>query len=168
MGVKKLLRVALVVFWLAAFGWLLRYEAFPEFFTHKLDGYKSIISKDVLLIDSWMKILVNGSPVGYSYTRMEVEKSDPVNHYRIENSLKFSVNLAGTKQNISIKANSVLNNIYQLQKFFFSIKSKGYSMLIKGEKIKENTFKVTTTTANTTQTKKVIIPEDVTISVMGE
>ncbi|MCD4741188.1 MAG: hypothetical protein K8R67_01725, partial [Desulfobacteraceae bacterium] len=75
-----LIRIVLFIFWLSLLGWLVRYEAYPEFFTHKLDGYKSIISKDVLLIDSWMRILVNDSPVGYSYTKMEVEKTDPVNY----------------------------------------------------------------------------------------
>ncbi|MCP3899676.1 MAG: hypothetical protein GY707_08200 [Desulfobacteraceae bacterium] len=162
---KKLLflRVLLLIAWFSAIGWLVRYEAFPEFFTHKLDGYKSIISKDVLLIDSWMRILVNGSPVGYSYTKMEVEKSDPVNHYKIENALNFSINLAGFNQNINIKTKSVLNNIYQLQKFYFNIKSQGYSLKITGRKIKEEIFEITTRTDNTSFTKKVKIPEDVVI-----
>ena len=158
-----LIRITLFIFWLSLLGWLVRYEAYPEFFTHKLDGYKSIISKDVLLIDSWMKILVNDSPVGYSYTKMEVEKSDPVNYYKIENFLSFSINLAGNKQHIRIKTNSVLNNIYQLQRFYFSIKSSGYSMLINGKKIKGEIFEVTTTTGNTSQARKIKIPEDVII-----
>ena len=158
-----LLRVILLISWLGALGWLIRYEAYPEFFTHKLDGYKSIISKDVLLIDSWMRILVNDSPVGYSYTKMEVEKSDPVNHYKIENALNFSINIAGFNQRINIKTNSILNNIYQLQKFYFSIKSSGYSLRINGTKIKDDIFEIITATGNTTQTRKVKIPEDVII-----
>jgi Transglutaminase-like superfamily len=160
---KYLIRIVVLVFWLGMVGWLIRYEAFPEYFTHRLDGYRSIISKDVLLVDSWMRILVNNSPVGYSYTKMEVEKSDQVNHYKIENSLSFSINLAGVNQRINIKTNSVLNNIYQLQKFYFSIKSQGYSMLIQGKKIKKEIFEITTTTGNTHQTKKVKIPKDVII-----
>ncbi|MCK5541175.1 MAG: transglutaminase domain-containing protein [Desulfobacterales bacterium] len=162
---KRFLLVKIILFisWLSAFGWLVRYEAYPEFFTHKLDGYKSIISKDVLLIDSWMRILVNGSPVGYSYTKMEVEKSDPVNHYKIENALNFTINLGGLNQRISIKTNSVLNNVYQLQKFYFFIKSSGYSLKINGKKIQDEIFKITTTTGDTTQSRKVKIPEDVVI-----
>ncbi|MCK5311186.1 MAG: transglutaminase domain-containing protein [Desulfobacteraceae bacterium] len=160
---KYFIRIILFIFWIGAIGWLIRYEAYPEYFTHKLDGYKSIISKDVLLIDSWMRILVNDSPVGYSYTKMEIEKSDPVNHYTINNSLRFSINLAGINQHINIKTNSVLNKIYQLQKFYFSIKSSGYSMLINGKKIKGEIFEITTTTGSTNQTKKVKIPGDVII-----
>jgi hypothetical protein len=94
---------------------------------------------------------------------MEVEKSDPVNHYRIENALNFTINLAGINQRISIKTNSVLNNIYQLQKFYFHIKSQGYSLKIDGKKIKGDTFEVVTTTGNTRQARKVKIPEDVVI-----
>ncbi len=157
------LRVILPLAWLGLFGWLVRYEAYPEFFTHKLDGYKSIISKDVLLIDSWMRILVDDSPVGYSYTKMEVEKSDPVNHYKIENALNFSINIAGFDQHIRITTTSVLNNIYQLQKFYFHIKSTGYSLKIDGKKIKGEIFEITTSTANTNQTREIKIPEDVVI-----
>jgi hypothetical protein len=162
---RKLLlfRIILFICWLGVFGWLIRYEAFPEFFTHRLDGYKSIISKDVLLVDSWMRIIVNDSPVGYSYTKMEVEKSDPINHYKIENALNFSINIAGLNQSIRIKTKSVLNKIYKLEKFDFFIKSSGYSLKIVGTKIKDEIFEITSTTGNTTQTRKVKIPEDVVI-----
>ena len=158
-----MIRIALLILWLGMVGWLIRYEAYPEYFTHKLAGYKSIISQDVLLVDSWMRILVDDSPVGYSYTQMEVEKSDPVNHYKINNSLSFSINLSGLNQRISIKTSSVLNVAYQLQKFYFSIKSSGYSLYIRGKKIEGEIFEITTSTDNTEQKTKVKIPEDVVI-----
>ncbi len=160
---KYLIRFVVLVIWIGSVGWLVRYEAYPEYFTHRLNGYKSIISKDILLIDSWMRILVDNSPVGYSYTKMKVEKSDKINHYKIENFLTFSINIAGVNQHINIKSNSVLNNIYQLQKFKFSIISKFYSIKINGEKLEKNIFKITRITKDTKQIQKIEIPEDLVI-----
>jgi hypothetical protein len=59
---KRLLRTGAIAFWVVMAAWLIRYEAFPERFTHTLSGYKGLLSDDVLIEDSWMKILVGGQP----------------------------------------------------------------------------------------------------------
>ena len=62
-GIPKryVLRGLVLLFWLGMIGWLLRYEAFPEYFTRSLAGYHGLLSKDVLVADSWMKIVFNWS-----------------------------------------------------------------------------------------------------------
>jgi len=53
-------------------GWLIRYEAFPQFFDPTLQGYREMSRTLPALRDSWMKILSNGEHVGYVNSSIEM------------------------------------------------------------------------------------------------
>ena len=53
-----------ILFWLCTTAWLVRFEAFPELFTDSLTGYEHVLSRNLLMTDSWLKIFIN-NPVFY-------------------------------------------------------------------------------------------------------
>ena len=59
---KRLRRIGALIFWLVMLGWLMRYEVFPEYFTHAMAGYRSLIKGDVLMKDSWMRMVAMTTP----------------------------------------------------------------------------------------------------------
>jgi len=160
---RAYLNAALVILWLCMLAWLVRYEAFPEFFTHTLAGYSHLLSRDVLVMDSWMKILSKGNAVGYSHTSLDVDEANPVDHYTIDNRVHLRLKIAGEDQTINVDTSASLNAMYELQKFSFSLASRGYSVIVDAARRNERTFRVKMTTGNTSERMEVDIPPDVVL-----
>ncbi len=130
----KRLKIAVVVFWLCMVAWLVRFEAFPELFTHSLEGYRSLLSKDILLMDSWMKITFKGAPVGYTHTSMDSSETNSIVHCTINNRTDLKVRLMGEPQVCTMNAAVGLDAAYRLQRFSCSLGSGGYEADVHGER----------------------------------
>jgi hypothetical protein len=78
--VAKVIRISILAFWLICTAWLVRYEAFPERFTAVLPGYKALLSGDLLVVDSWWKLIHEDTPIGYSRSWVEVQETNPLKH----------------------------------------------------------------------------------------
>lgn len=143
--------------------WLVRFEAFPEHFTQSLTGYSSLLSRDVLVMDSWMKIIMDGSPVGYTYTNMDINESDPMEYYVINNRVSLKLKLMGETQRLYVNASSSLDITYQLQKFSFTLLSHGYKIGVEARRVGEETFDVEIKTGDIIQRRKIDIPGDVVL-----
>ena len=139
---RKGLKIAVVVFWLCMMAWLVRFEAFPERFTHSLEGYKSLFSRDILLVDSWMKIMFKGVPVGYTHTSMDSSEATALVHCTINNRTDLKVRFMGEPQVCTMNAAVGLDAAYRLQNFSCSLGGGGYSANVSGERSKGRVFEV--------------------------
>lgn len=156
-----LAKVAIISFWLVMMGWLVRYEAYPEFFTNTLEGYRDVLSEGQLFVDSWMKITFKGSPIGISHTAMEVADDDPLAHYKLSNRTLLNINVMGEPQQISAVSGGSLDALYHLQEFDFSLTSRRYSMRIEGKRRDGDNFIIHVKSDLGTHVSQIEIPDDV-------
>lgn len=156
-------RAAIVAFWIVMMLCLVRYEAFPEHFSHTLSGYRKLMKRDLLVDDSWARIIFRDSPIGYSHTQMDIDENDPVEHHKIDNHLHLRMQLMGETQDIHAETAIRLSVVQQLQSFEFSLKSRGYSITVEGRRRQGNEFAVTMETGSTKQRMTLEIPDDVII-----
>lgn len=146
--------------WLICVGWLLRYEAFPSFFTHQLGGYRGVFSDAVLLRDSWMRILFNGQAIGYSHSNVEIDETGADSYYRISNRMHVNFSILGEVHPIGVDVDARLTKQYELSRFEFSMRSDGAGMEVEGVRVGGETFEVSVKTAAGRKQMKVQIPGD--------
>lgn len=159
----RYVKILVVAVWLCITAWLIRYEAFPEYFTNSIGGYRSLLGNDVMIMDSWMKIMFNDLPIGYSYTSMEMDETDPMHRYLINNQVNMALNMMGDEQNVHVTTSARLDLMYELQDFMFNLSSRGYTMRLRAERSEGDKFDVVIATANTTQKTTINIPADVVL-----
>jgi hypothetical protein len=157
---KAIFRVAVLAWWLLMVGWLVRFEAFPEFFTHSLPGYEGLLGQDILLSDSWMKISRDGKPAGYARINVEVNEFDSVRHVSLENRLHLDLDVLGQRQTVYAQATAYLDMMYQLQHFEFSLASDLMKMRVTGDRQQGRRFAIVTDIGGNVQRMVVEIPED--------
>jgi len=157
------LRAVALVSWLIMMMWLVRYEAFPEFFTRSLEGYRSLLSSDVLVVNSWMRILVNGKPIGYSHTTMEVDESNPMHYHVMNNRVQAKLKMMGEMQSLRADTTVMLNLMNQLQTFSFNMSTPGQTVSIRAERCNERQFEVLLKTGAVREKQVVDIPPDVVL-----
>lgn len=151
--------------------WLLRNEAFPGYFTNTFAGYSEILSGDMLLSDSWMKIMFNNDPIGYSHTSVEVNETDPLSHYLVNNEISMKLQLMQEDHEIDVKTLAVMDIMYQLQEFSFSLSSKPSDsaqekqnmVSIKAMRRRKDSFLAAIVTPQSTSRVQIEIPPDVII-----
>lgn len=154
-------RAAVILVWLALVGWLIRYEAFPEHFTNSLRGYKHLVSRDMLVQDSWARLLFRGKPIGYAKTTMEIQEKDPSRYYEISNEMFLRLNAMGRSQEVSTELTIYLSALHRLQSFRFEVKADPYSARFDAIRVKDDRFRVTITSAGGRRSMMMTIPDDV-------
>lgn len=151
------------VVWLLAVGWLVRYEAFPEFFTGSLGGYDRVLSDELLVEESWMRIMFDDRPLGYSHSSMERDDSHPLHHTTMRNHVYLRMSLLGEKQDIRVETEVNLDVLSRLQDFALNLWSRDYVMRVKAARRDGDIFKVSMRTGSSSQGMTVEIPDDVVI-----
>jgi hypothetical protein len=151
------------VTWLAATFWLIRYEAYPEWFTHSLAGYDGLIGRDTLISDSWMKVIENGKSIGYSRTSVDVNDDDPQRHIIFENRTHVRLTVMGHSQLIQTVAAAYLDMTYRMQSFEFSMNTGVIDVDVSGTRSAEGPFDLTVVSGNTTRNMRIEIPDDVVL-----
>ena len=155
-------RIAVIVLWLSMVAWLIRYEAFPEYFSHSIAGYRGMLTRDTILMDSWFKILFRGTEIGYSHTNMDINDDNMLEHYVINNRVHLVLNIGGSRINVHLLGTVILDITYNLSRFKFAFSSP--ALVYKADGVRENgdRFKVSVTAqADQTNTFHIIIPTDV-------
>jgi len=160
---RKKITTVILVFWLFMTGWLVRFEAFPGFFAHTLDGYKAVFRDTPLVLDSWMKIKFLGDVVGYSQTRIDTQEEDSEQQYIVSSRTQMDLNVMGQRRRVITTLNAALDALYRLQSFRFALSSRGYAARVKGDRAEGNRFDVTFSTESGSQSLEVKIPDDVVI-----
>jgi len=160
---RKTVISGIVIFWLIMMGWFIRFEAFPGRFAHTLAGYRGLFPSGPLVLDSWMKIMFQDKPIGYSHTRMDTRDRDPTEQYKLRNYTVLQLNMLGQPQDIVVSSEAGLDVLYELQTFSFSLTSGRYTARVDGRRIGEHTFFARVMTAAGAKKLKVEIPSDVVL-----
>jgi hypothetical protein len=160
-GSRYIIRGGIITFWLAAMFLLARYEAFPEWFTHSLQGYRSVISENVLIQDSWSRIIINGVPAGYSHTGMNLKDEDSSQDMEINNRTLLKISVMGQPVSINVNTTLLLDPNYDLINFVSSVSGKDISLKVTGTHEDGRDYKITTLFGATTTTRLIKIPKDV-------
>ncbi len=151
---------AVVLFWLAMMGWLVRYEAFPGWFAHVLPGYRGVLPEGAIIVDSWMKILFQGESIGYSHTEVNTDEKNPARQYLVNNRTMLNLNVLGEIQSIYVQADAALDALYQLQRFEFELSSGRYSAKVTGVRAGPRVFAVQVASGGSVRNSRVEVPDE--------
>lgn len=143
--------------------WLLRMEAFPGYFTRTIDGYRALLSRDVIVRQTWQKITVKGQPVGYGYTNLEMNEDNPVETYTVHSRLHLRLTVMGQRQNFFANTVASLDALQTLQRFTFSLNTKEYTFQLRADRTGARTFKTKMTTGHSSQQGEIEVPPDTVI-----
>ncbi|NQT92379.1 MAG: hypothetical protein HQ559_06430 [Lentisphaerae bacterium] len=157
---RVIFRSLAIAVWLAALAWLVRYEAFPEYFTHTLGGYPDLLARDVLVSDSWMKIRFADRDVGYTHTNLEIDESNPDRYYSLNNTVHLGVSMMGSKKTVHILSTASLDLMSRLRDFSVTFAANGYRGSVTGERAKGETFVIEMRTGGEPETFSLQVPDD--------
>jgi len=149
--------------WLLMMGWLIRYELFPEKFTHTMSGYRGLLAHGALIMGNWMKVEYDGVHVGYSHSKVDTVEGDPLIQYQVMNKTVLHLNILGTLQRIFVESSSSLDAMYRLQAIDFTMNSKQYSMELGARRNTGEQYDVVMKTGAGEQTFSIQIPDDAII-----
>lgn len=163
MPVKQLAtRAGLFLVWCLAMAWLVRYEAFPEAFTHSVPGYKGLLSSDLLMSDEWMKVLLKGKPVGYVHTSLDTDDQNALHHYQIRNQMSLAINIMGERRDIQMDSLVKLDLNRNLQQFALELKTGLFDdMSIHGLRGLDSRFLLAFGSGTNATHTTIVIPDDV-------
>ena len=156
-------RFLIVVFWSVMTGWLIRYEAFPQWFTHMSGGYRALFEGRPFVLDSWMQITFNDVEIGYTHTWIDSDIESQIESYTIRNKTFLNLNLLGESQPISILVGITLDERYLMQTFSMTLHSRSYRTNIEGRRIGDGRFEVSMATPVGVRTTTIAVPDDVMI-----
>ena len=156
-------RWAILLWWVVMMAWLIRYEAYPAAFGARPAGYRPVLQDGVLTLDSWMRILYDNQPLGYSHTAITTSEGDGESHYVVNNSLNLKLNLMGATQRVHVNTEALLDSLYRLSRFTFRLQSSEYIMETSGERRSGDRFDVCVRTRAAKQRFEVRIPDDAVI-----
>ncbi len=160
---RRLRRLLVLVAWVAALGWLIRYEVFPEYFTHAMAGYRSLFSSDVLMQDTWTRLMVKGHPIGYSHTSIETRESNAQEYYAVEGRVRLRMNLMGEGQAVQVDMIVHLDVMQRLQNFSFVFEAPHYKARIRGQRVNREMFDVVMKLGAAESRTTAFIPDDVVL-----
>jgi hypothetical protein len=152
---------SVLLLWLAMMGWLVRFEACPEYFTGRFEGYRDLFKSGVMIRSSWMRIIANGTQVGYSHTEIDVDEKSPSDHFRIDSEMELELNILSQLQKVYTRMKVSLDILSRLQAFSFTLSSDAYETQITGNRVRSEQFRVTFKTGGQTHTQILTIPDDV-------
>ncbi len=156
-------KVIIIAFWLAMTLWLVRYEAFPEKFAAAANGYRALLQRGPLIVDSWMQIESQGQPVGYSHTWIDTDLEYDQAAYTVRNQTVLNFKFMGQAQLVRVTADAVLDDQYVLRQFSALMVSSVYSTQIDGRRNAKGLFDVIMKTPAAERRFEMEIPDDVVL-----
>jgi len=139
---------------------LLRYEAYPEWFTRTVPGYKGLISDTLLARETWSRLLINNTPAGYSHTTLSVNDDTPVNQLEISNRLHLRFRLGGEERRILSQTDIALNRDLRLVRFSTSVSTGPLGVSARGHQRPDGLFEVTLDAGGVQSVRTIAIPPD--------
>jgi hypothetical protein len=158
--IKAFVKIVLAAGWLGSMAWLVRHEAFPEFFAREMSGYRSLVMGRAEIRDSWMRILFNGQPIGYSHTSIELSDESKEPEMVLQNSTVVQINLLGQNQRFKVSTKAVLDGSYGMKEFSLSMLGAGQSVAAQGRRVKGENYEVELDLAGTVRKTNLTIPKD--------
>ncbi|MBU1087379.1 MAG: lasso peptide biosynthesis protein [Candidatus Omnitrophica bacterium] len=155
---KKILPGFIIIFWLVMISLLILQQVV---FKNKTAGYKTFLSKDKLLSDSWMGIYFNSLPVGFVHSAIEpfmIKKGK--SGYRIINRTFMNLFIMRKRNKVWFNAQAIVDADYQLVNFDFDLTSGTHTINVFGEMLDKQTLKVKIVSQGNISEKKIILPKD--------
>ncbi len=163
-----IIRTAIAVLWIASMGALLRYEAYPEWFTRTIPGYKGLISDTLLARESWSRILIGDTPAGYSHTSLGVNDDTAGNLMEISNRLHLRVRLAGEEHRVLAQTDIALDRDFRLVTFSSAVSAGPLAVSAKGRQLPDGLFEVTLDAGGISSVRTLAIPPDTLLYSPGQ
>lgn len=161
-------RICIVILWVVTMSALLRYEAYPEWFTRTIPGYRGLISGTLLARESWSRILIEGTPAGYSHTSLGVNDKTTENLLEINNRMHLRIRLGGEERRIHAQTDVALDRERQLVSFSSTVSAGQLAMAAKGRKLADGQFEVTLDTGDASSVRTIAIPPDTLLYAPGQ
>ncbi len=139
-------------------GMLLRYEAYPQWFTRTIPGYRGLISDTLLARESWSRILIGGIPAGYHHTSLGINDDTPMNLLEINSRVHLRVRLLGESRRVFSQTLVALDRDFELYSFDASVSAGDLSVRAEGTRGKDGRFEIAVTTGGTRTVRTVEIP----------
>lgn len=153
-------RLLIFLFWIVMMGWLIRFEAFPYWFTREAGGYRDLFRDRPFILDSWMQITFEGLPIGYTHTWMDSDIRPNSESHSILNKTVLCLNLMGSSQTINVLSRIVLDESYAMRNFSTALHSEFYTTSVEGNRIEGNRFEVSVRTHSGSSNTEIEIPDD--------
>ncbi len=156
----RLLRGAVIALWLGLMARLVFGEAFPGLFRVRAAGYRAWFGSVPTLSDHWMRILVQGRPIGYSHTRVDLRTENGRDELWLQNRMRLSLPILGRPHPVAAGADVRLDADQRLQRFSFQLDSDPYRFRVEGRRQRGRRFEVEMETAAFRRIFSVEIPDD--------
>lgn len=96
-------------------GWLVRYEAFPQWFDETMQGYRELSRHLPALRDSWMKIMADDKHVGYVNSSIEMMEADGEEQLQMSTQLFIRIAFQGQTQLLRLNNEVRLDSRQEMQ-----------------------------------------------------
>ncbi len=136
----KVLKIAVVVFWLAMVGLLFYFEVAPGIFGYKQLSYLDLIPKDLMLEDNWLGVYFQGVKIGYMHTYLSVSQEKQLSQFSLKNNTFLELPILGRTEEVHLKAEALIDSGYKLKDFSLDLSSPHYSTKIKGQLNRQGTL----------------------------
>ncbi len=157
---RKTTYFLIIGFWLLTTAWLIRYEAFPGYFSVLSPGYHKLLPKGPLINDSWMKITMMGMPMGYSHTTLDTLTDHETDKYVLDNVTMLTMNMFGAQSKMKMTLNATLDAFYKLRHFSFSTFTKQSELTLKGVRDEGEMFAIRLKTRAGEEKMRMRIPNE--------
>ncbi len=155
-----IIRPVIVLLWLITMGVLLRYEAYPHWFTRTVPGYRGIVSDTLLARESWARILIEGEPAGYSHSSLGINDETPENLMEINNRVHLRIRILGQIRRVFAQTLVALNRDFELESFEMSITAGELTAQATGRRLQRGVFELSLQTGDRQMLRTVEIPPD--------
>lgn len=152
--------ILIAVFWALSATWLVRYEAFPHWFSDNRLAYRDVFSGGLLVMDAWMRILWQDQPVGWAHTWVDSEDSQGRRLFQLRNQAVLALNLSGLPVNINVNLNASLDDNYRLNAFVASLRANELRIRIDARRIAPDRFELIAGMPDGERKMEVTLPDD--------
>ncbi len=168
MNTATLIRTGILIAWTAAMGVLLRFEAYPEWFTHTIPGYKGLIADSLLARESWSRIRIGDAPAGYSHTSLGINDETPGQPLEINNRINLRIQLFGQPRSLFAQTLVTLDRDFALLSFSASASAGEFAVQASGQRRQDRLFDVTITAGGAQTLHTITIPPETSLYSPGQ
>jgi hypothetical protein len=155
----------IILFWLSAMFWLVRSEAFPGWFVRgERFSYRDVFRDGLMVMDSWMRISIQGEPAGYTHTWLD---SDPAaagrQVFSLRNQTALSLRMPDRPRVIRADANATLDDSGHLLDFSAAFFLDDLRTIVEGKAVADGRFNVVIRTGDSVREMELTLPDDVLV-----
>lgn len=149
-----------LILWLISAAWLIRFEAFPEFFSGSTLSYRNLIGQNVLLRESWHKVSMKEKDIGYVSTVIESQDEAQQVSYQITSKTHINLGLPVRTDDIVLETTVRLDASYALLSLDSDLQAPGVNVKNMLERNQAGGFTATTfrTDLDSSTSREVSLP----------